>query len=99
MPCESEKKTYTPFAPRVHDPIAQHKSTGTTDEIATAEFLYDVGVWVSAVGADEPDCEIRPEGGLLRLLELLCKRKWLRVRHVRWKLGERADEGQSESPT
>ena len=87
--------TYTPFAPRVDDPVAQHKSTSPTDKVPTAEFLYDVGVRIPAVGTYESHRKIGPECRLYSFLKRLSKGKRLRVRHEIWWLGDRADEGET----
>lgn len=80
----SDFLTYTPFTPRINDPVAQHKSTSPTDEVSAAEFLYDVWIWISAVGTYEPHCEIGSKGGLDSFLKRLSKGKGLGVRHEGW---------------
>ena len=86
--------TYTPFTPRVNDPVAQHKSTSPTDKISTAEFLYNIGVGISTVGTYESHCKIWPKSRLDSFLKRLSKGKRLGVRHEIWWLGGRADEGE-----
>ena len=61
--------TYPPFTPGVYHPVSEHQSTSTTHEVSAAELLHDIGVRVSAVGADETNGQIGPEG--LRLRSLL----------------------------
>ena len=93
---EDKKNTYTPFTSRIDDPIAQHKSTATTDEVSATEFLHNIGVWISTVGTNQPNREIGPKSGLLGLLELLGERKRLRVGHDRqhWATGSNEKKGE-----
>lgn len=75
------KSTYTPFTPRVHNPVTQHQSACTTDEIPAAKFFNDIGARVTAVGANESHSKVRAESRLLSLLLRLREREWLRVCH------------------
>ena len=74
-----QPSTYPPFATSIHYTISEYQPTRTAHQITATELLDDVRVRVSALRADEPDCEVRAESRLVDFMHWVGEREWLSV--------------------
>lgn len=61
-------RTYTPFTSSINNPVAQYQSACPTHKVSTAELLNNIGIGISAVGADKTHSKIWTECLLQRFL-------------------------------